>query len=176
MDKLALSAPGVSIAVDTRIQIGALRYCDPAAVETALRFVTGSAVPPARRAVLTDAPPGGERLLLLWRSPSETLVVCDTAAPLLALGAQLAAAREACLVDQSGGIWGLRITGPRSLDLLVRLGATTAVPQLGESLIGRLADLTVQSVCVREHEVLLLVERLYAEHLLGWIRETIADF
>jgi hypothetical protein len=50
------------------------------------------------------------------------------------------------------------------------------VPQLGESLLGRLADLSVHSVRVQEEEVLLLVERLYADHLLGWIRETIADF
>jgi len=176
MDERPLAADGLSLEVDSRIQIGALRYCAPAEAETALRSVTRSGVPEARRAVLCAAIPGGESVLLLWRSPSETLVVCASAAPLAALTTQLASATEACLVDQSGGFWALRITGPRSVDLLVRLGATTSVPRLGESLPGRLAELTVQSVCVREHEVLLLVERLYADHLLGWIRETVADF
>jgi hypothetical protein len=176
MDKGSLEASGLRIDVDTQLKIGALRYCDPAVVEDALRLVTGSAAPAARRAVVRTAEPDGESLLLLWRSPTETLIASAGAAPLAALAAQLAAATEACLVEQSGGFWVLRVSGPRCVDLLVRLGATSAIPGLGESLPGRLAELTVLSVCVRDHEVLLFVERLYAEHLLGWIRETIADF
>jgi heterotetrameric sarcosine oxidase gamma subunit len=175
MDKRSLTAAGVSIDVDTRLQLGALRYCDPADVQAALQRVTGSPVPATRRAIVTAAA-DGESVLLLWRGPSETLVASATTAPLVALAAELATATQACLVDQSGGFWALRIRGPRSVDLLVRLGATTCVPQLGESLLGRLADLSVHSVRVQEEEVLLLVERLYADHLLGWIRETIADF
>jgi heterotetrameric sarcosine oxidase gamma subunit len=176
MDKRPLAAEGLSIEIDGQIQIGALRYCAPVEGEAALRRVTGSGVPEARRAVLCTGAQGGESVSLLWRSPSETLVASASAAPLAALAAQLASATQACLVDQSGGFWALRITGSRCTDLLVRLGATTAVPRLGESLPGRLAELTVLSACVRESEVLLLVERLYADHLLGWIRETIADF
>jgi hypothetical protein len=176
MDRRSLSADGVRIEVDTQMQIGALRYCEPVDVEAALHRVTGSAVPEARRGVLCTAEPGGESVLLLWRSPSETLVASASAVPLAALAAQLTSATQACLVEQSGGFWLLRISGARCVDLLVRLGATTSVPRLGESLPGRLAELTVLSACVREHEVLLLVERLYADHLLGWIRETIADF
>jgi sarcosine oxidase gamma subunit len=176
MDERPLAVEGLRIEIDSRIQIGALRYCAPADAEAALRRVTGCGVPDARRAVLGPVVPGGESVLLLWRSPSETLVASASAAPLAALAAQLASVTQACLVDQSGGFWALRITGSRCTDLLVRLGATTSVPRLGESLPGRLAELTVLCVCVREHEVLLLVERLYADHLLGWIRETIADF
>ena len=176
MDKRSLAAPGISIDLDTQIRIGALRYCEPADVEAALRLVSGSTVPETRRAVLATALPGGESLLLLWRSPSETLVASAETAPLAARAAGLAAATQACFVDQSGGFWALRITGPKAVDLLVRLGATTSVPRPGESLPARLADLSVLSACVREHEVLLFVERLYADHLLGWIGETIADF
>jgi sarcosine oxidase gamma subunit len=116
--------------------------------------------------------------LLAWRSPTETLVLCPAGSPgvLDAVAAALAGATDACLVDQSGGIWVLRLRGPRVADLLRRLGSTTAVPDLGECRIGRLAEITVASLSVREGEVLLLVERLYADHLLDWIRETIADF
>jgi len=181
MDKGSIAATGIEVELNTQMQIGALRYCDATDVESALHLVSGSTVPGAGRAVLAVARPGtevrgGEDMLLLWRSPTETLIATASAAVLVAVAAQLTTATQACLVDQSGGIWVLRITGPRSRDLLVRLGSTSSVPRVGESLVGRLADLTVQSVCVREHEVLLLVERLYAEHLLGWIRATIADF
>jgi len=176
MDNRSLGAPGVRIDVDTRLQIGALRYCDPAAVRTALQRVGGDGVPPVRRAVVISSAADPQGILLLWRSPTETLVVSDSSTPLRTLAAELATASEACLVDQSGGCWALRMRGPRSVDLLVRLGATSSIPRLGESLQGRLADLSVHSVRVRDDEVLLFVDRLYADHLLGWIGETIADF
>ena len=178
MDKRALGASGigVEVEVDTQLHIGALRYVAPVDVQAALRDVTAGSLPEVCRAVVTATVGGTKGVLLLWRSPSETLVVSPTAEPLGALVSALAGATQACLVDQSGGYWALRVSGPKAPDLLVRLGATTSVPRLGESLVGRLADLTVQSACVLEGEVLLLVERLYTDHLLGWIEETLADF
>jgi sarcosine oxidase gamma subunit len=92
------------------------------------------------------------------------------------LATRLAGATDAYVVDQSGGIWVLRLTGSRVTDVLVRLGSTTAIPAVGQALTSRLAEITVTAVCVREGEILLLVDRFYADHLLGWIRETIADF
>jgi hypothetical protein len=36
--------------------------------------------------------------------------------------------------------------------------------------------LTVLSLCLADGERLLIVDRGYAEHLLGWIRATAGDF
>lgn len=113
--------------------------------------------------------------LLAWRSPTETMILTTDAAVLDALAARLADATDACLVDQSGGIWVLRLTGSRVADVLLRLGSTTVIPAVGQALTGRLAELTVTAVAVQEGEILLLMDRFYADHLLGWIRETIAD-
>jgi hypothetical protein len=34
----------------------------------------------------------------------------------------------------------------------------------------------VLALCVRAGETLLVVDRAYTEHLMGWIRETLLDF
>jgi hypothetical protein len=39
-----------------------------------------------------------------------------------------------------------------------------------------MADVPVLALCVTGEEVQLLVDRGFAEHLLGWIRETLLDF
>ena len=64
---------------------------------------------------------------------------------------------------------------PRARSAL-RLGSTDAIPALGEARTSRLAELSVMSLCTRPGEILLLVERVYVRHLIGWIRETVADF
>jgi hypothetical protein len=32
------------------------------------------------------------------------------------------------------------------------------------------------ALCVNEGQIMLVVERVYSQHLLGWIGETAADF
>jgi hypothetical protein len=39
-----------------------------------------------------------------------------------------------------------------------------------------MADLPVLALCVETGATLLVVDRLYAEHLLGWIKDITADF
>jgi hypothetical protein len=58
---------------------------------------------------------------------------------------------------------------------LLRLGATSTIPNLGEARSGRLAELQVLTACLLPGEFLLLVERVYANHLLEWIGATAAD-
>jgi hypothetical protein len=60
--------------------------------------------------------------------------------------------------------------------VLARLGATSAIPAVGHALTSRLAELTVMALCMRAGEILLLVDRVYSAHLMGWVRETVADF
>lgn len=182
MDSARMTTEGLTVELDVGVRVGALRYCDVATIDGAAIRALGGSLPAPGKVVVVDAgtAAGGapNETLLAWRSPTETLVLCleSSSGVLRSVAAALERAQDACLVDQSGGIWVLRLRGPRVADLLRRLGATTAVPAPGECRIGRLAEITVVSLCVREGEVLLLVERLYAEHLLGWIRETIADF
>jgi sarcosine oxidase gamma subunit len=83
---------------------------------------------------------------------------------------------DGCMVDQTGGVEVLSVTGPRGADLMVRLGSPTSLPAVGESRTSRMAEVTVTAFCVRSGETFLLVERVYAAHLLGWIRSTLADF
>jgi sarcosine oxidase gamma subunit len=80
------------------------------------------------------------------------------------------------MVDQTGGICVFRVQGERGRDLLQRLGATTAIPGLGEACGGRLAEVQVLAVCVQSGEFLLFIERVYADHLHEWMRTTAADF
>jgi len=50
------------------------------------------------------------------------------------------------------------------------------VPRPGEARRSRLADVPVLALSVGPGEALLLVDRADAEHLMGWIRETLLDF
>ena len=70
----------------------------------------------------------------------------------------------------------MRVQGVRTRDLLLRIGNEASVPTPGESRISRIAELPVVSLSVKPGETLLLLDRVYAEHLLNWIRVTLADF
>ena len=74
------------------------------------------------------------------------------------------------------GVRAWQLAGARARDVLERIGSAGSIPAPGEARTGRLAELPVLSLSVREGEFLLLVERVYSEHLLGWISETAADF
>ncbi len=69
----------------------------------------------------------------------------------------------------------VRVCGPRTNDLLARLGADTVIPELGEARTGRLAELQATAVRIQADEVLLIIERVYADHMLEWINVTAAD-
>lgn len=173
MDKTHWSIDGLEVGLDTRIRVAALRYVDARDAAALLTGIPGGVLPQPRQVLYAAA--SGE-ITSAWRSPTETLILSAHAEPLERLAAGLEGAREASFVDQSGGIWAVRIQGSRGEDLLVRIGAAAAVPKPGEALIGRFAELTVLALCLRQSEFVLLVDRVYAEHLLGWISATIGDF
>jgi sarcosine oxidase gamma subunit len=198
MDKLrelgvedGFSADGLSVRWDQTLAIASLRYFDPAgSFATEVGEVLGGPLPEPLRAhrripVAADdraeastegaARPASE-LVLAWRSPTETLLITADAGWLAAVGNFAADRSDGCLVDQTGGILGLGVTGARASDLMLRLGSIDAIPALGEACTSRLAELSVMSLCARPGEIMLLVERVYVRHLFGWIRETVADF
>jgi sarcosine oxidase gamma subunit len=157
--------------------VASLRYFDMADrfVATVREFL-GSPLPAPLSALRIESRPNDARFILLWRSPTETLLLSYDSAAFAELDERAAPEMDGCMVVQTGGIRVLRVMGPKARDLLLRLGSATAIPALGEARTGRLAELQVLCACVQAGEYLLLVERAYANHLLGWIRATAADF
>ncbi len=169
-----LEAAGLRIDVDFAPPVAALRYFDHARFTAILHPVLGMHLPEPLRQISGRF--GGDYPLLAWRSPTETLVLSRDPASFATLAAALAGQSEGYLVDQTGGVATFSLTGPRAADLIVRLGATTAVPNPGDALTGRLAELTVMSLCAAPSQLTLLVDRVYADHLLRWIEVTLEDF
>jgi hypothetical protein len=157
--------------VEETMQVATLRYFTRAgSFADTVRTATGMPLP----AVLEAREEA--QLILAWRSPTETLCVTRSATRLAELGASLAASAEGCLVELTGGLRIVRLTGLRSADLLSRLGGTASVPAAGEARRSRLADVAVLALSVRAGETLLVVDRVWLPHLLAWIRETLLDF
>ena len=174
---------GLCVRVQRQVEVASLRYFDAADrfVATVREFL-GTPLPAplcvlrAQGTLRAEAASGGARFILLWRSPTETLLLSYDRAALAELEEKLASEVDGCMVVQTGGIRVLRVAGPKAPDLLVRLGSAAAIPAVGEARTGRLAELQVLTACVQAGEYLLLVERVYANHLLDWIRATVADF
>ena len=159
--------------VEETLHVATLRYFDRTGpFADAVRSAVGVALPePLAARELVEG-----HLILAWRSPTETLCVTRNAARLAELAARLADAADGCLIDLSGGVRIVRLTGLRIADLLCRLGGTASVPRAGEARRSRLADVPVLALSVRAGETLLAVDRAYLPHLLAWIRETLLDF
>lgn len=173
----AIAVDGLSVNEVRGLQIASLRYFDCAGSFAArVRESVGRSLPEPMRALQVDWTTEGAQLILLWRSPTETILLCSDRVAFAEIERQLAADAHGCMVDQTGGVYVLRVQGPRARDLLVRLGATTAIPALGEARSGRLAELQVLAACVQAGEFLLLAEQVYANHLREWIEATAADF
>jgi heterotetrameric sarcosine oxidase gamma subunit len=172
-----VESQGVSVTADRGPLVASLRYFDPAGgFAAAVREAVGRALPGPLRAFQIGSATQGSYVILAWRSPTETLLLSNDRAAFEELERQLAAAPDGCMVNQTGGICVLRVRGEKAGSLLLRLGAATAIASLGEARSGRLAELQVLTVCVQSGEFLLLVERVYANHLIEWIRATVADF
>jgi hypothetical protein len=159
--------------VEETLHVATLRYfARTGPFADAVRAAVGATLPePLAARELMEG-----QLILAWRSPTETLCVTRSIARLAELTAQLADAADGCIIDLSGGIRIVRLTGLRIADLLCRLGGATSVPGVGESRRSRLADVAVLALSVRGGETLLAVDRAYLPHLLAWIRETLLDF
>lgn len=171
----ALRAQGISVELDRSVRIAAVRHFDRDAIAPLLHAVLGEG-PPGPHRLVRGAHGGKEPFILLWRAPDETWLLAASAAPIDALVAVCAAREDACVVEQTGGILALHAAGARTHDLLQRLGSSASIPRAGEARSGRFADVTVTVLGLGADEALLLVDRAYAEHLLAWIRETLADF
>jgi sarcosine oxidase gamma subunit len=166
---------GLSVAEEPAYLIASLRYFDSTGrFAAAANEALGRPLAEPLHAIHVE-PSTGAHFILAWRGPSENLLLCSDQAAFSTVATKLAAAVDGCMVDQTGGIRVVRVAGSRARDLLLRLGAATALPDLGGARTGRLAELSVLTLCVRLSEYLLLVERVYAHHLFEWIHATAAD-
>jgi sarcosine oxidase gamma subunit len=91
------------------------------------------------------------------------------------LQAHVDARNDGCVIDQTGGLLVLRAKGERIGELLARVGGHGALPTLGEARRSRMAEIPVLAIQVQADETLLVVERVYAEHLMNWLRVNAAD-
>jgi sarcosine oxidase gamma subunit len=177
-----LEADGISVRLESGLLIASLRYFEAAGeFAAALGSDLGGAMPEPLRAVLrpmggAGTTAGDSELVLAWRSPSETILLSRDAEQFASIAKRAAGRSDGCMVDQTDGISAYTVTGTRAPDLLARLGSAAATPALGEAHASRLAELAVMSLCVRPGDITLLVERVYAGHLMGWIAATVADF
>lgn len=173
---LGLDTAGVRIAVVAEARVASLRYFDPGGrFGGALNQALAEPLPQVQRAALA-APGQDGQMLLAWRSPTETLLLCASAAAFAELEQRLAGAGDGYLVDQTCGICVFRLQGERAAEFLQRFAATTAIPAVGEARGGRMADLHALTACVQAGEFLVFVERVYAAHLARWFRATAEDF
>jgi heterotetrameric sarcosine oxidase gamma subunit len=171
---LAMDAGGLRVEAVPDVQVASLRYFSRAGSFCGVVQETlGQPLPEPCRATVAGR---DAQIVLAWRSPTETLLLCKGPAAFAELEARLAGAADGCMVDQTGGISVLRVLGPRCGDLLQRMGSATAIPGLGLAHGGRLAEVHVLTACIQEGEFLLFVERVYADHLVEWMRTTVADF
>jgi len=157
---------------------GALRYFDPAgAFIEGLTAIMGGPAPGPLQAVRHSAP-GASRagVILLWRSPSETLMLCDSVSLFEDIERFAEPRTDGCLVEQTGGLWCCAVSGPRAPDLIVRLGSIHDLPRPGQALTGRLADVTVTVASLDPGDFMLLSDRVHAAHLTSWMRATLDDF
>ena len=159
--------------VEETMAVATLRYFDRSgAFAQAVRAAAGASLPEP----LAAHEVAESQLILAWRSPTETLCFGRNRSRLAELTARLAGAGEGCVVDLTGGVRIVRLTGVRIADLLCRLGGAASVPAAGEARRSRLADVPVLALAVRGGETFLLVDRAYLPHLLAWVRETLLDF
>jgi hypothetical protein len=172
-----VESEGVSIRADRGLLVASLRYFDHAGgFAAAVQEAVGRPLPEPLRAFQIGSATQGSYVILAWRSPTETVLLSNDRAAFEELERRLAAAADGCMVNQTGGICVLRAQEEQAGNLLLRLGAATAIAGPGEARGGRLAELQVLTACVQAGETLLLVERVYANHLIEWIRATAADF
>jgi sarcosine oxidase gamma subunit len=172
-----VEAAGLRVRVDRDWHMASLRYFEPAG-PFASEFLawTGTALPEPLRAVAPSTPGPLNGFVLAWRGPTETWAFGRDAAAFRAFKQRFAASPHGCCVDQSGAFWVLRATGDQVNGLLARIGSAASRAPVGAARVSRIAELPVLTMCITPGETLLVVERVFAEHLLDWIRVTAEDF
>jgi heterotetrameric sarcosine oxidase gamma subunit len=154
--------------VDPSVRIVSLRYFDPDGAFAATLLPLGVTLPRPLRCVVAGFAAGSIDILA-WRSPTESIWICDSAPRFDALRRALSATEEGYLIDQTQGRCLIRLQGAATRSL-AHLGSGFAEIGVGAVRIGRMADITVLACRPRAEEWLLIVDRLYLEHFIGYLK------
>ena len=176
MDSQVLQGGDLVVTLEGGVKTGSLRYFDAdGGFASGMAAVLGGPIPAPLAAARHEFGDGSD-LVLAWRSPTETLIITGNEVRLAEIERRAAGRTDVCFVDQTGGIVVIQVAGGRTHEMLARLGSSAAIPRPGRAHTTRFAELGVTALCLRSGEILLLVERVHARHLMSWIRETLADF
>jgi sarcosine oxidase gamma subunit len=166
---LKVQAPGVHIYSDESVHVVSLRYFDrSSAFSRATTRLIGVSLPEVCHA--TGGTSNFGETILAWRSPTETVLLCDQASSIEQLQTEAERHSDGCMVNLTGGTSVLRLSGEAVPQLFSRMGGQGAYPEVGEARRSRLADLAVFTLQVHAGDVLVLVDLMYCEHLLNWLR------
>jgi hypothetical protein len=172
----AIAASGIGVSLDSQLRVASLRYFDFAGeFADAVTSVIGTRLPETRCATIVSHGANAGAVIMAWRRPTETLLLCEDLSPLQQLRSIVDDTSYGCVIDQTGGEWPLRVTGEGAEQLFSRIAGEGAVPLLGESRRSRLAEVPVLALQVQAGEYIFVVDRVYGEHLMAWIRVVAAD-
>jgi sarcosine oxidase gamma subunit len=172
----AIEASGVRVALDSSIHVASLRSFDRNGVlSDTVQSLLGMPVPGRLCATRASQRTEANTAILAWRGPTETLLLCGDSLLVKQLREEVSGLSNCCVVDQTGGALALRITGKAAAEVFSRIGGEGSMPMLGESRRSRLAEVPVLAMQVEPGEFILVVERVYAEHVMAWIRGIAAD-
>ena len=163
-----VDVPSADASVDPSLRIASLRYYDPHGAFAAALLPLGLTLPRPLRCVVAGSAAGSIDILA-WRSPTETVWICDSAPRFDVLRRALSATDEGCLIDQTHGRRVIRLHGTAARSL-AHLGSGFAEIGVGAVRIGRMADIAVLACRPRAEEWLLIVDRLYLEHFIGHLK------
>jgi hypothetical protein len=169
-----MSGRSVSAAIDQGTQALSLRYFLPdGPFADAVRLSTELSLPidPCTVRVTNENSP----TLLVWRSPTESLLLTRHSSIIEILSSAAARLQDGCVVDLTGGTCVLSVHGTGVDDLLARIGCHGSAPPRRTVRSTRVADLPVILIRGECPDVLLLVDRVYLDHLMSWMRVTIDD-
>ena len=173
---LPVEEAGVRISLEPDIHVASLRYFDlSGAFSITVGALIGARFPDRLRAIAIPQHADAKLMILAWRSPTETFLLCKDGLVIGRLEAEAKMLNDGCLVDQTGGASVLRANGKCVAGLFARIGGQATLPNLGEARRSRLADVPVLALQVQASEIFLVVERVYAEHLMAWIRISAAN-
>jgi len=172
----AIENPRLRVKLQPQWHTASLRYfAREGAFARWVSTATGLDVPSELRAAHAGDDDQLAVTLLAWRSPTETILATRDAGLLDSLYTSAATRDGGCVIDQRGGLLVLHAQGPAVADLVARKAGHGAMPAIGESRRVRFAEIPVLIVKVRADGVLLIVDRIYAPHLMASIRASAAD-
>ena len=163
-----VDVPSADASVDPSVRIASLRYYDPHGTFAAALLPLGLALPRPLRCVVAGSAAGSVDILA-WRSPTETVLICDSVPRFDRLRRALPAADEGCLIDQTHGRRLIRLHGAAARSL-AHLGSGFAEIEVGAVRIGRMADVAVLACRPCAEVWLLIVDRLYLDHFIGYLK------